>query len=62
MIYRRRLVGDLATLDQMRDVVVLLDPFARLGDDRVKPTSELSILDILDFARQLYSTVSNFQR
>jgi hypothetical protein len=40
MIYRRWLVGDLAALDQMREVVVLLDPFARLGDDRMKPTSE----------------------
>ena len=47
MVDQRRLVYDphLPTRYEMREVVILLEPFARLGD---------AVLDIFDFAPQLY--------
>ena len=52
VINHRRIVGDvnLFPLYQMREVVILFQSFARLGQDGVELLSQPSILDMFDLA------------
>jgi hypothetical protein len=58
---REHVIGDPVAPDEMREVVILFDSFARSGDDGLEPSFQLSILDMLDFARQLDPAVPDFQ-
>jgi len=64
MIDQRRLVRDaqLLTLYEMRKIVVLFEPLARLGEDGVQLLPQLAILDVFDFARELDPVVPSLQR
>src|SRR6516164_452028 len=64
MVDQRRLVHDarLLAADQMREVVILFEPFARLGEDGMELSPEHAVLDILDFAPQLDPAVPDFKR
>src|SRR5262249_28055379 len=64
MVDQRRLVDDARLLapDQMREVVILFEPFTRLGDDGMDVSPKHAVLDIFDFAPQLDPAVPNFKR
>src|SRR6516165_9633928 len=64
MVDQRRLVHDARLLarDQMREVVILFEPFIRLGEDGMELSPEHAVLDILDFAPQLDPAVPDFKR
>ena len=62
MINQGRLVcyARLFALDQVREVVVLFQSLACLGQNGVKPFPQRPILDALDFAHQLDPAVPDF--
>src|SRR6516164_6205690 len=64
MVDQRRLVYDphLTTRYEMREVVILFEPFTRLGEDGMELSPQRAVLDIFDFASQLYPAVPDFQR
>src|SRR5262249_47653192 len=64
MVDQRRLVYDprMSTLYQMREVVILFEPLARLGEDGMELSSQRAVLDIFDFAPHLNPAVPDFQR
>src|SRR5262249_754155 len=64
MVDQRRLVHDprLLARDQMREVVILFEPFIRLCEDGMELSPERAVLDIFDFAPQLNPAVPDFQR
>ena len=64
MINERRSVVDprLVVLHQVREIVVLLQMFDRLGNDGGKLLSEGAVLNALDFSRQINPAVPNFER
>src|SRR5262249_61929536 len=64
MINERRPVLDawLCTSDQMREIVVLLDMPARLGEDAAQPAAKGAVADALDLAFELDPAVPDFQR
>src|SRR5262245_24377312 len=64
MVDQRRLVDDARLLapDQMREVVILFEPFTRLGEDGMELSPKHAVLDIFDFAPQLDPAVPNFKR
>src|SRR5262249_43402261 len=64
MVDQRRLVYDprLPTRYEMGEVVILLEPFARLGEDGMELSPERAVLDIFDFAPQLDPAVPDLKR
>jgi hypothetical protein len=52
MVDQQRLVYDprLPTRYEMREVVILFEPFARLGEDGMELSPQRTVLDIFDFA------------
>ena len=64
MIDCRRFVGDAGffpTANQVREIVVLLQAFARLDDDGMELSSQRTILDMCDFVLQFNPAVPDFQ-
>src|SRR5262249_17207851 len=64
MVDQRRLVHDprLPTRYEMREVVILLEPSSRLGEDGMEVSPERAVLDIFDLAPQLDPAVPDFKR
>ena len=64
MVDQRRLIYDprLPTRYEMREVVILFEPFARLGEDGMELSPQRAILDIFDLAPQLDPAVPDFKR
>jgi hypothetical protein len=46
----------------MREVVILFEPFAGLGENGMKLSPQRAVLDIFDFATQLDSPLPDFAR
>jgi hypothetical protein len=63
MVDQRRLVYDARLLarDEMREVVILFEPFARLGENGMELSPQRAVLDIFYFAPQLDPAMPDFQ-
>src|SRR4030081_1818516 len=59
---RRPILDAYLVLHQMRKVVVFVEMSGRLGKDAVELSSQGPVLDALDFLRQVYLAVPDFER